>query len=455
MSRQNFDPKIFKAYDIRGIYPDQINSDIAYAMGQGYASVIKPTKPVVIGYDVRIYSGELKDAMIQGLVDAGVDVVDIGLISTEMIYFATGNYGYGGGIQVTASHNPAEWHGAKMVKEGAAPISSETGLEEIRDFVASGEKITVEKKGSVVKKDIMDEFCRYALTWIDAPKIKPLRFAYNPNFGFEGKVLQKIIELGKLPLDIIPLNAEPDGNFPKGRPDPFVPENRTEMTELIKKEQPDFGVAWDADADRVFFFAEDGRFIDSYFANTLLIKYMLEKNPASKIVYDPRNTWALIDATKNFGGTPVLERVGHSFIKARMRKDDAVFSGESSGHTYYRDFWYADSGIIPLLQILEIMSKENKSLTELLQEAWNKYFITGEINFTTEKAKEIMAEAEKKYSDSEINKIDGVSCEYSDWRFNLRSSNTEPLLRLNMEAKNRELLDTKKAEVINFIESFV
>ncbi|MFA4995648.1 MAG: phosphomannomutase/phosphoglucomutase [Patescibacteria group bacterium] len=453
MSRENFDPTIFKAYDIRGIYPDQIDKDIAYAIGQGYVSVSNPTKPVVIGYDVRLHSEELKDAMVQGLIDAGVDVVDIGLISTEMIYFATGNYGYGGGIQVTASHNPAEWHGAKMVKEGAEPISSESGLQEIRDFVATGEKISSDKKGTVTKKDVLDDFCNYVLTWIDATKIKPLSLVYNANFGFEGEVLKKVIEIGKLPLTLVPLNAEPDGNFPKGRPDPFVPENRIETIELIKKEKPDLGVAWDADADRVFFFTEDGRFVDSYFANTLLIKYMLLKNPSSKIVYDPRYTWALIDAAKNAGGSSIIGRVGHSFIKTLMRQENAVFSGESSGHTYYRDFWFADSGMIPLLQILEILSKEDKSLSELLSDVQSKYFITGEINFTTEKAKEIMAKAEEKYVDSEISHLDGVSCEYSDWRFNLRSSNTEPLLRLNLEAKSAELLEQKKAEVVEFIES--
>ena len=452
MSRNNFHPEIFKAYDIRGVYPGQIDKDIAYAIGQGYVSVIKPTKPVVIGYDVRLHSEELKDAMVQGLTNAGVDVVDIGLISTEMIYFATGNYGYGGGIQVTASHNPAEWHGAKMVKAGAEPISSESGLQEIRDFVATGEKISSEKRGTVTKKDILNDFCNYALTWIDAAKIKPLSLVYNANFGFEGEVLKKVVEIGKLPLTLIPLNAEPDGNFPKGRPDPFVPENRTETTELIKKEKPDLGVAWDADADRVFFFTEDGRFVDSYFANTLLIKYMLEKNPSSKIVYDPRYTWALVDTAKNAGGTSIIGRVGHSFIKALMRQENAVFSGESSGHTYYRDFWFADSGMIPLLQILEILSKEDKSLSELLSDVQSKYFITGEINFTTEKAKEIMAKAEEKYADSEISHLDGVSCEYSDWRFNLRSSNTEPLLRLNLEAKSAELLEQKKVEVVEFIE---
>lgn len=450
---KNFDPAIFKAYDVRGVYPNQINEEVAYAMGQGYASVIKPEGTVVVGCDVRIHSEALKDSMIQGLVDAGIDVVDIGLISTEMIYFATGNYGYAGGIQVTASHNPAEWHGAKMVKKGAEPISSETGLQGIRDFVSSDQKISSDKKGTVTKRDVLEDFCNYVLTWIDVKAIKPLSLVYNANFGFEGKVLERIIEISKMPLKTIPLNGEPDGNFPKGRPDPFVPENRDETMELIKKEKPDFGVAWDADADRVFFFGEDGRFLDSYFANTLLIKYMLKKHPGGKVIYDPRYTWALIDATKDSEGTPIIERVGHAFIKARMRKEDAVFSGESSGHTYYRDFWYADTGIIPLLQVLEILSKENKSLLELLSDTLKKYFITGEINFTTEKGKEIMAKAEEKYSDSEISHIDGVSCEYSDWRFNLRSSNTEPLLRLNLEAKSEELLEQKKTEVLEFIES--
>lgn len=451
--RENFHPEIFKAYDIRGIYPEQIDKEIAYAMGQGYVSVIKPTKTVVVGCDVRIHSEELKEAMIAGITDAGIDVVDIGLISTEMIYFATGNYGYGGGIQVTASHNPSEWHGAKMVREKAEPISSETGLQEIRDFVASGEKLQAEKKGKVEKKDILEDFCKYVLTWIDADSVKPLKLVYNANFGFEGKVLDKVVEIGKLPLTLFPLNAEPDGTFPKGRPDPFVPENRGETIELVKKEQADLGVAWDADADRVFFFGNDGRFLDSYYANTLLIKNILRKQPGSKIIYDPRYTWALIDTTTENGGTPLSERVGHAFIKARMRKEDAVFSGESSGHTYFRDFWYADSGIIPLLQMLEIISKENKTILQLLDDALKKYFITGEINFTTEKAKEIMAMAKEKYADSKIDQIDGVSCEYDDWRFNLRSSNTEPLLRLNLEAKSAELLEEKKKEVVSFIEA--
>lgn len=448
---KNFDQSIFKAYDIRGIYPNQINAEVAYAIGQGYAKIIAPVGKVVIGHDVRIHSKELKLAMIEGLTDAGINVVDVGLISTEMIYFATGHYNYGGGIQVTASHNPAEWHGAKLVKAQAAPISSETGLVEIKEFVISDQKISVEKKGTVEKKDVLEDFCQFVLGWIDIAEIRPMKIVANPNFGFEGIILKKIIEMGKLPLEIIPLNFEPDGTFPKGRPDPFIPENRTETINMVEESGSDLGVAWDADADRVFFCTKTGVFLEPYYTNTLIIKYMLQKTPGGKVVYDPRNTWALIDATKQNGGTPILERVGHSFIKARMRADDAIFSGESSGHTYYKDFWYADSGIIPLLQILEIISKEGKSLDQLLSSTIAKYPISGEYNFTTKNAVAILERLEKKYTEAEVSKIDGLSLEFSDWRLNLRTSNTEPLLRLNMEAKSKEILDQKFAEITKFI----
>lgn len=448
------DTSIFKAYDIRGIYPEQINKEIAYAIGQGYVDVVKPDGPVVVGHDVRIHSEELKKAMIEGLLDAGVDVVDIGLISTEMIYFATGNYGFAGGIQVTASHNPAEYHGAKLVKRNAEPISSETGILEIRDFVLSNKKLSVSQRGSETKKDILDDYCAYLLTWFNKDKIKKMRIVANANFGFEGEILDRLIEIANLPLEIIKLNYDPDGTFPKGRPDPFILENRGETVELVKKENADFGVAWDADADRVFFCANDGTFLDSYYSNVLLIEHMLKKNPNSKIIYDPRYTWALIEATQKNGGVALLERVGHAFIKARMRKEDAIFSGESSGHTYYRDFWYADSGMIPFLQILEIISKDEKTFRELVAPILEKFPISGEINFITDKSVDIMKKCEEKYSDAEIDRIDGLSFEYGDWRFNLRTSNTEPLLRLNMEAKNKELLNEKLSEVKGLIGSY-
>ncbi|MCX6806635.1 MAG: phosphomannomutase/phosphoglucomutase [Candidatus Berkelbacteria bacterium] len=442
-----YNPKIFKAYDIRGIYPDQIDEKVAYKLGQGYAEYLKPKKPIIVGYDVRIHSESLKNEVIKGLVDAGVDVIDVGLISTDMYYFAVGNYKYGGGIQVTASHNPPEWHGAKMVREECIPLSGDVGLSEIKQFVESGEKINAKQKGSVIRKDILDDFCRYNLSWIKSEKIKPQKVVYNPNFGIEGRVFERIIKLGNLPIKAIPLNAEPDGTFPKGRPDPFIPENRGEISELVRKEKADFGVAWDADGDRVFFCADGGVFLESYYTGVLLIKENLKKYPKAKIIYDVRNTWALIDATKESGGIPLEERVGHSFIKARMRKEDAVFCAEASAHAYYRDYWYADSGIIPLMQILKILSETGKKLSELTLPLIKKYPILGEVNFTTEKAEEIMEKAKKIYSDAKISCIDGVSIEYSDWRFNLRSSNTEPLLRLNLEAKSKELVEEKVREL--------
>jgi len=370
-----------------------------------------------------------------------------------MYYFAVGNYHLGGGIMVTASHNPPEWHGAKMVREGCIPLSSDAGLSEIKEFIDSGEKVNASNKGRVVVKDILDDFCHYALSWINIRKIKPLKIVYNPNFGFEGMVLQRLVKISGLPLELIPLNEKPDGSFPKGRPDPFRPENRPETENLVKKTKADLGVAWDADADRVFFFSEQGEFIEPYFTNTLLIAKMLEKEKGGKIIYDPRYTWALIEAAEKAKGKAILERVGHSFIKARMRQEDAIFAGESSGHTYFRDFWYADSGILPLLLILEILSEKEKSFSALLAPVMSRYFVTGEINFQTPKAKEIMESAAKKYQDGKISWFDGISVEYPQWRFNLRASNTEPLLRLNLEAKSKKLMEEKKKEVMEFIQS--
>lgn len=446
------DTSIFKAYDIRGIYPDQLDEDVIYRIGQAYAAVMKPTKPVVVGCDVRISSPVLKKSLIKGLLDFGIDVVDIGMISTEMMYFAVGNYKYGGGVQVTASHNTREWNGAKMVREGVVPISSESGLNEIQNFVVSSEKIVAEKRGKLEERNILDDFCRYVLTWVDYKNIKPQKVVYNPNFGFEGVALKRLVEIGELPLDLVPLNAEPDGNFPKGRPDPFIAENRPEFVKLVKDSGADFGVTWDADADRVFFCADGGIFADPCYINSLLIKLILERYPKSKIIYDPRYTWAQLDAIASKGGTALLERVGHSFIKARMRKEDSPFSGESSGHTFYRDFWFSDSGLIPFMQVLSILSSSGKKLSELVGVIMNKYPISGEINFKVGDVKAVMNRIKNIYSDSKLSELDGIACEYSDWRFSLRGSNTEPLLRLNLEAKSKELVAGKVAELTNLIE---
>lgn len=450
------DESIFKAYDIRGIYPDEINEDLVYRIGQAYAKFVQPKGEMAVGRDVRVHSPQLKKALIEGLTDAGVDVIDIGLCSTEMYYFAVGNYKLAGGIQITASHNPAEYNGIKMVREEVQPISSDTGIFEIRDLIKAGqEKVAPpaggDRKRTVEKKDVLEDFAKFCLGFINPKAIKPMKLVYNPNFGFEGEVLKKIVEIGNLPLTLVGINDTPDGTFPKGRPDPFRPENRPEFVEKVTNEKADLGVAWDADGDRVFFCTNDGIFVEPYYSNALLIKIALTKNPGSKIVYDPRYTWALIDSAKDNGGKAVIERVGHSFIKEKMRKENAVFCGESSGHVYFRDFWYADSGILPLLLVLELISLKG-DLDTLLKPYYDKYFISGEINTEVKDQEAKIAEIKQKYADGKQSELDGISVEYDrDWRFNVRPSNTESLLRLNVEAKSKELMEQKRDELLNLI----
>ncbi len=453
MNTTKIAPTVFKAYDIRGVYPESINEDLVYKVAQGYVEIVKPDGKVAVGMDVRISSPSLKKQVIAGLTDAGIDVVDIGLISTEELYFAVGNYKYAGGISVTASHNPKEYNGVKMVKFGAEPISSDNGILEIRDFCAEGRGIDAEKKGTVETKDVLADFAKFMVDFVDISKIKPTKLAINPNFGFEGEVLKAVIKAGNLPLTVVGIDDEPDGNFPKGRPDPFLLENRPQIIDLVKAEKCDLGVAWDADADRVFFCTSNGVFVEPYYTNAALIAYMLKKMPGSTIIYDPRYTWALIDSAEENGGKAIIERVGHSFIKLAMRKTNALFAGESSGHTYYRDFWFADSGIIPLLQVLEITGATGKSLDEILAPYYAKYFISGEYNSTVADAKAILAKIETKYSDAQILKIDGLSIEYPLWRASIRTSNTEPLMRLNVEAKSKEKMEEKRDELLGLIRS--
>jgi len=443
--------QIFKAYDIRGIYPDELDEELFYKIAQAYVKIVQPKDKVVVGRDVRLSSPKLQEAIIKGLIDAGIDVIDIGLCSTEMFYFAVGNYQLAGGLQITASHNPAEYNGLKLVREQVKPISSDTGLFEIRDLVIGNkEKIESNQKGKIERKEILNDFVRFALKFIDIEKIKPMKLVYNPNFGFEGEVLKRTVKLGKLPLNLIGLNEKPDGTFPKGRPDPFVPENRPEFVELVKSSGADLGVAWDADADRVFFCTKSGIFVEPYYLNALLIKSIIAKNPGATVVYDPRYTWALVDSAKEAGGKAVEERVGHSFIKERMRKENAVFCGESSGHCYFRDFWFADTGLIPLLIVLELISGKG-DLDSLLKQYFEKYFISGEINSEVADQQAKIAEIKQKYSDGQQSELDGISVEYPDWRFNVRPSNTEPLLRLNVEAKSKELMGEKRDEILNLI----
>lgn len=444
-------PSIFKAYDIRGIYPQDIDEDLAYKIGQAYVSAVKPQGEVLVGCDVRIYSPVLKENLIKGIIDSGVNVVDVGLMSTDMLYFGVGNYKTAGGIQVTASHNPPEWHGFKMVKEGPVPMTLESGIGQIGEAIAKNDFIKPDTKGVLRKMEIVDDYCDYILSWIDPKKIKPMKVVVNPNFGFAGEIFNRLVKRSNLPLTIVPLNEKPDGNFPKGRPDPFVPENRVEFSNLVKETGADLGITWDADADRVFFCADGGVFVEPYYLNTILIKQMLLKNPGEKIIYDPRYTWALIDAINDAGGKPVLVRVGHSYIKEAMIKENALFATESSGHTYYRNYWHSDCGMLPPVQVLEYLSETDEKLSEVVKPVMEKYFISGEINSDVTDKEEKMNQLAEKYKDAELSRLDGISIEYSDWRFTVRPSNTEPLLRLTLEAKSKVLMEQKRDEVLALI----
>ncbi|PIR99222.1 phosphomannomutase/phosphoglucomutase [Candidatus Collierbacteria bacterium CG10_big_fil_rev_8_21_14_0_10_44_9] len=445
------DQSIFKAYDIRGIYPINVDNDLAYQIGLAYAEYTKPNGEILVGEDVRLHSHELKESLIRGLLDAGVDVVDVGLISTDMYYFGVGNYKYAGGIQVTASHNLSEWHGFKMVKAGPVAMTIEEGIGQIRDLIQTGNIKPSKKKGNVRKIDLLDDFSDYILGWLNGVDIKPLKIVINPNFGFAGIVFHNIIKKGNLPIEIIAINDKPNGNFPKGRPDPYISENRTELCALVKQHKADLGITWDADADRVFFVSERGDFIDPYYVNTLLIEKTLKQYPKSTIIYEPRYQWATLDAIRAHGGQATLCQVGHSYIKQKMRQTRATFASESSGHTYYRDFWYADCGMIPAMQMLDYISTHQEKLSAAIAPVMNRYFISGEINTEIEDKNGKMNEIAEHYKDAEISRLDGVSVEYANWRFCVRPSNTEPLLRLTLEAKSQELMKQKRDEVLLLI----
>jgi phosphomannomutase len=446
-----FSEKIFKAYDVRGVYPSELDEETAYKVGQAYAKFIKPKK-VAIGRDVRSHGEQIKKELIRGLNDAGVDVVDIGIISTDMLYFAVAYYGYDGGITVSASHNPKEYNGFKMVREKSIAISSDTGLFDIRDLVVNNDfEIKSDKKGTVETKEIMDDYIAKIITFIDVNKIKPLKVVLSANFGLAGVVAKKILEKIPAKINAEYLDAEPNGEFPKGRPDPLIKERQTETSELVKSSGANFGVAWDADADRCFFFDEKGDFIEGYFIVGLLAKEILKNNTGGKILYDPRLTWATIETVESVGGVPIQTKAGHAFIKDRMRKEDAVFAGEMSAHYYFRDYYYCDNGMIPFVMMMQLISETGKTLSELIAPMTNKYFVSGEINNEVKDIPALIKEAEEKYSDGKIDKTDGLGVEYKEWRFNLRGSNTEPKIRLNVEALNKELMEEKRDEILKLI----
>lgn len=448
-----FDSSIFRSYDIRGIYPDQINEDVAYATGQAFVAVTG-AKNVVVGRDVRSSGVSLQQAVIRGILDAGANAINIGVISTEMLYFAAGTLDCDGGLSVTASHNPPEWNGIKSIGKGATPMTRDEKLGEIYEFIQSGKIVKAEHCGTVSEVDVLEDYVKFLQPFL--PNLRQtLKLVANPNFGANGKVVDKI--LSSLPLDVTRLNWNEDGTFPKGTPDPSLPKNRKELTELVVSDQAHFGVAWDADADRCFFYDEKGRAIHSYYTTALQIKYFLEKEPRSTIVAEPRLTWANTAAITEGGGTEVYTKTGHTYIKQSMRANNAVFGGESSGHFYFRDFFYCDNGLIPFLIVLGLFAEEIEkggSVSALHDYYLENYPISGEMNYITEKAEEIMSDIAQKYSDADQDTLEGISIEYPEWRVNVRRSATEPVMRVNIEARNPEELALRIKELSTYFESF-
>ncbi len=446
------DKSIFKAYDIRGIYPTQLDEQGVYDVVQAYVEVIKPKK-VVVTRDVREHGPALQKSAIQSFIDAGVDVIDGGLVSTEMLYFAVSNMQLDGGITISASHNPREWNGLNMTRKNAEPISGENGMNEIKELALKKHRVISEQKGKLTEINLLVPYAKYILSLIDINKIPKIKIVGNGNCGFSTTVFRKIIELGNLSIEFSSIYGEPDGTFPipHGHPNPLIPENRAEIVKQVVEQNANLGVSWDADGDRCFFIDEKGNFIEGYFTTAVLAKEILSKNPGQKIIIDPRLTWASINTITASGGVPIVTKPGMTLIAARMKQENAVFAGEMSSHFYFPETFYRDNGILPIFKILELMQTTGKKLSEIYEPYLTKYFTPGELNFDVNNKDEVITLAEKQYSDGKVEHIDGLSVEYADWRFNLRKSNTEPLLRLNIEAHSQKLLNEKTAEVIEFI----
>ncbi|NWF89948.1 MAG: phosphomannomutase [Ignavibacteriaceae bacterium] len=442
--------KSFKAYDIRGKVPAELNTDLAYKIGKTYPVLINAQK-IVVGHDTRKSSTEISDALIKGLTESGVDVIDIGLCGTEMVYYATPALDADGGIMITASHNPPEYNGMKFVKKGSVPVGYDSGLREMERMILTNElapKASV--SGKVTKQDVMDSFINNLKRFYDPNKIKNYNVVVNAGNGCAGLALNALEK--NLPIKMIKVFNEPDSNFPNGVPNPLLVENRKPTIDAVLNNKANLGVAWDGDYDRCFFFDEKGNFIEGYYIVGLLAKSILKNNPGGKIVHDPRLTWNTLEVVKKYGGEAVVSKSGHAFIKQKMREVNSVYGGEMSAHHYFRDNAYSDSGMIPFVLILQLMSEENKPFSQLVEEMIAAYPCSGEINSEIADPAGKIKEIEQKYSDGKIDKLDGLSVEYSDWRFNLRMSNTEPIIRLNVESKGSvKLMEEKTKELLDLI----
>ena len=443
----------FKAYDIRGKLGEELNEDVAYRIGRAYGEFLKP-KTIVVGGDVRLTSEALKLALANGLRDAGTNVLDIGMSGTEEIYFATFHLGIDGGIEVTASHNPMNYNGMKLVKENARPISGDTGLRDVQRLAETNEFAPVDEsqRGSYEQISVMEAYIDHLMGYINLANFtKPMKLVINSGNGAAGHIIDEIekrLKLANAPVSFIKVHHEANGNFPNGIPNPLLPECRKDTSDAVREHQADMGIAFDGDFDRCFLFDENADFIEGYYIVGLLAEAFLKKEAGAKIIHDPRLTWNTIDVVTKAGGIPVMSKTGHAFIKERMREEDAVYGGEMSAHHYFRDFAYCDSGMIPWLLVAELLAVKGQTLSNQVKERMKLFPCSGEINYKVKDSKVILESIEKMYSKhaTEINKIDGISFEFNDWRFNIRTSNTEPLLRLNVESFNCEKLVFQKVE---------
>ncbi len=443
----------FKAYDVRGRIPDELNADLAYQIGQAYAGFVKP-RTVAVGRDIRLSSSELAGALIRGLLDSGVDVMDIGLCGTEGTYFATFSQGYDGGIMVTASHNPPDYNGMKFVREGSRPISADTGLQDMASMIRDGRlPAPPARLGRRNAVDLNDAYIEHLLGYVDLKRLRKLKVVVNAGNGGAGLVVDRLEK--HLPFEFIKVHHEPDGTFPNGVPNPMLEENRKPTIDAIRKHGADIGIAWDGDFDRCFFFDDQGTFIEGYYLVGLLAEAFLEREKGARIIYDPRLTWNTIDIVQRLGGVPVMCKSGHAFIKQKMREVDAAYGGEMSAHHYFRNFAYCDSGMIPWLLVLERMSITGKSLSTMVGERMKAFPASGEINRKLTDAKASIAAVRARYEPQAklLDLTDGLSLEFDHWRFNLRSSNTEPLVRLNVESRgDAALLRDKTAEILALLD---
>ena len=435
----------FKAYDIRGQIPTQLNEDIAYRIGRAVAAFLEPQK-VAVGRDVRLSSASLCAALSRGLMDGGADVLDIGLCGTEEVYFTTFHEGLDGGIMVTASHNPMDYNGMKLVREGSRPISGDSGLDVIRELTEGNRFPENHRRGTRVSKESKTDYIDHLLSYVDPAVLKPLKIVVNAGNGGAGPIIDRLE--ASLPFQFIKIHHEPDGHFPNGIPNPLLPECRDATIQAVSRHGADLGLAWDGDFDRCFFFDETGRFIEGYYLVGLLAQAMLAQCPGAKIIHDPRLTWNTIEIVRDAGGVPVLSKTGHAFIKERMRLEDAVYGGEMSAHHYFREFAYCDSGMIPWLLVAQQLCRSGQRLSALVEKRMQAFPCSGEINFRVADAQAKIQDVLAAYGDDEprLDHTDGVSVEFSDWRFNLRSSNTEPLLRLNVESRRDARLMARRTE---------